>query len=150
MTRWRRFIAANDHPDHDTIATFRRRFLAEIEAQIAGLTTGFTGADLANLVNEAAIVPTRRKADAVTLDDFTAAIERIVAGLEKKSRVLGPAERRRVSHHEMGHAAEVSALRGDARDTRRKRRFFDPYARRDASGDAPAMGIVLKATNRRT
>jgi hypothetical protein len=56
--------------------------------QIAGLTTGFTGADLANLVNEAAIVATRRKADAVTLDDFTAAIERIVAGLEKKSRVL--------------------------------------------------------------
>ena len=58
--------------------------------QIAGLTTGFTGADLANLVNEAAIVATRRKADAVTLDDFTAAIERIVAGLEKKSRVLEP------------------------------------------------------------
>jgi cell division protease FtsH len=61
--------------------------------QIAGLTTGFTGADLANLVNEAAIVATRRKADAVTLDDFTAAIERIVAGLEKKSLLRRPPSR---------------------------------------------------------
>ena len=80
--------------------------------QIAGLTTGFTGADLANLVNEAAIVATRRKGDAVTLDDFTAAIERIVAGLEKKSRVLGPAERNRVAHHEMGHALVAATLPG--------------------------------------
>jgi cell division protease FtsH len=63
--------------------------------QVAGLTTGFTGADVANLVNEAAIVATRRGAEAVTLADFTAAIERIVAGLEKKSRVLGEEERRR-------------------------------------------------------
>jgi cell division protease FtsH len=52
--------------------------------QIAGLTPGFTGADLANLVNEAAIVATRRKGDAVTLDDFTVAIERIIAGLEAR------------------------------------------------------------------
>src|ERR1700724_3400493 len=80
--------------------------------QIAGLTTGFTGADLANLINEAAIVATRRKGDAVTLDDFTAAIERIVAGLEKKSRVLGPAERSRVAHHEMGHALVAATLSG--------------------------------------
>src|SRR5260370_986727 len=80
--------------------------------QIAGLTTGFTGADIANLVNEAAIVATRRKGDAVTLDDFTAAIERIVAGLEKKSRVLGPAERSRVAHHEMGHALVAATLPG--------------------------------------
>jgi cell division protease FtsH len=80
--------------------------------QIAGLTTGFTGADLANLVNEAAIVATRRKADAVTLDDFTAAIERIVAGLEKKSRVLGVAERSRVANHEMGHALVAATLPG--------------------------------------
>jgi cell division protease FtsH len=80
--------------------------------QIARLTPGFTGADLANLVNEAAIVATRRNADAVTLDDFTAAIERIVAGLEKKSRVLGPAERSRVAHHEMGHALVAATLPG--------------------------------------
>jgi len=80
--------------------------------QIAGLTPGFTGADLANLVNEAAIVATRRKGDAVALDDFTVAIERIVAGLEKKSRVLSPQERRRVAYHEMGHALVAAALPG--------------------------------------
>jgi cell division protease FtsH len=80
--------------------------------QIAGLTTGFTGADLANLVNEAAIVATRRSAEAVTLADFTAAIERIVAGLEKKSRVLGQEERRRVAYHEMGHALVAATLPG--------------------------------------
>ena len=80
--------------------------------QIAGLTPGFTGADLANLVNEAAIVATRRKGDAVTLDDFTVAIERIIAGLEKKSRVLIPEERRRVAYHEMGHALVAATLPG--------------------------------------
>ena len=80
--------------------------------QIAGLTTGFTGADLANLINEAAIVATRRKGAAVTLDDFTAAIERVVAGLEKKSRVLSPTERNRVAHHEMGHALVAATLPG--------------------------------------
>src|SRR5215468_10339113 len=80
--------------------------------QIAALTAGFTGADLANLVNEAAIVATRRSADAVTLADFTAAIERIVAGLEKKSRVLGEEERRRVAYHEMGHALVAATLPG--------------------------------------
>ena len=58
--------------------------------QVAGLTAGFTGADLANLVNEAAIMATRRDAEAVTLADFTAAIERIVAGLEKKKSRSGP------------------------------------------------------------
>jgi len=79
---------------------------------VAGLTTGFTGADIANLVNEAAIVATRRNASAVSLDDFTAAIERIVAGLEKKSRVLNDAERRRVAYHEMGHALVASSLPG--------------------------------------
>ena len=79
---------------------------------IAGLTTGFTGADIANLVNEAAIVATRRNADAVSLDDFTVAIERIVAGLEKKSRVLSDKERRRVAYHEMGHALVASTLPG--------------------------------------
>jgi len=79
---------------------------------IAGLTTGFTGADIANLVNEAAIVATRRNGVAVTLNDFTAAIERIVAGLEKKSRVLNAEERRRVAYHEMGHALVASSLPG--------------------------------------
>ena len=79
---------------------------------IAGMTTGFTGADIANLVNEAAIVATRRNAPAVGFADFTEAIERIVAGLEKKSRVLGEEERRRVAYHEMGHALVASGLPG--------------------------------------
>ncbi|NBB37038.1 ATP-dependent zinc metalloprotease FtsH [Pseudomonas kielensis] len=78
--------------------------------RIADITTGFTGADLANLVNEAAIVATRRGADAVSLDDFTAAVERIVAGVERKSSVLRPDERRVVAFHEMGHALAASSL----------------------------------------
>lgn len=81
-------------------------------AQVAALTTGFTGADLANMVNEAAIAATRRGATSVTLVDFTAAIERIVAGIEKKSRVLRPEERRRVAYHEMGHALVAASLPG--------------------------------------
>ena len=72
--------------------------------EVAAITAGFSGADLANLVNEAAIVATRRKADAVTLSDFTLAVERIVAGLEKRNRVLNPSERKAVAYHEMGHA----------------------------------------------
>ena len=80
--------------------------------KVAGLTTGFTGADLANLINEAAIAATRRKADEVCFDDFTVAIERIVAGIEKKSRVLSKEERRRVAYHEMGHALVAASLPG--------------------------------------
>ena len=79
---------------------------------IAALTTGFTGADIANLVNEAAIIATRREGETVTFDDFTRAIERIVAGLEKKSRVLSQEERRGVAYHEMGHALVASSLPG--------------------------------------
>jgi len=78
--------------------------------RIADITTGFTGADLANLVNEAAIVATRRGAEAVSLNDFTAAVERIVAGVERKSRVLHPDERQVVAYHEMGHALAASSL----------------------------------------
>jgi cell division protease FtsH len=79
---------------------------------VAALTPGFTGADLANLVNEAALVATRRGASSVTMDDFTNAIERIVAGLEKKNRLLNPREREVVAYHEMGHALVASALPG--------------------------------------
>ena len=79
---------------------------------VAALTPGFTGADLANLVNEAALRATRRGAASVALADFTMAIERIVAGLEKKSRLLGRREREIVAHHEMGHAIVASVLPG--------------------------------------
>jgi len=79
---------------------------------IARGTPGFSGADLANLVNEAALAATRRRSQAVELQDFTAAIERIVAGLEKKNRVLNPKERETVAYHEMGHALVALALPG--------------------------------------
>jgi cell division protease FtsH len=80
--------------------------------QVAALTTGFSGADLANLCNEAALAATRRGGGDVTLADFTLAIERIVAGLEKKNRVLNAREREVVAHHEMGHALVALALPG--------------------------------------
>jgi cell division protease FtsH len=80
--------------------------------QVAALTPGFTGADLANLVNEAALVATRRGAEQIAMEDFNAAIERIVAGLEKKNRLLNPRERQIVAHHELGHAFVAAALPG--------------------------------------
>jgi cell division protease FtsH len=80
--------------------------------QIAALTPGFTGADLANLVNEAALAATRRKAGMVERRDFDAAIERMVAGLEKRNRLLNPREREIVAFHEMGHAMSAAALTG--------------------------------------
>ena len=80
--------------------------------EVAALTPGFSGADLANLVNEATIVATRRQAAHVTLADFSAAIERIVAGLEKRKRLINPAERRTVAHHEIGHALVALSLPG--------------------------------------
>jgi len=80
--------------------------------RIAALTPGFSGADLANLVNEAALLATRRGRDAVALEDFTGAVERIVAGLEKKNRLLNAEERRIVAHHEMGHVLVAAALTG--------------------------------------
>jgi len=80
--------------------------------EVAALTTGFTGADLANLVNEAALLATRRNAERISMEDFNVAIERIVAGLEKKNRLLNPREREIVAHHEMGHALVAAALPG--------------------------------------
>jgi cell division protease FtsH len=80
--------------------------------EVAQLTPGFTGADLANLVNEAALVATRHGGEKVSMEDFNLAIERIVAGLEKKNRLLNPREREIVAHHEMGHALVAAALPG--------------------------------------
>ncbi len=78
--------------------------------EIAALTPGFTGADLANLINEATLLATRRSAPSVAMDDFNNAIERIVAGLEKRNRLLNPDERRVVAFHELGHALVALAL----------------------------------------
>jgi cell division protease FtsH len=72
--------------------------------QAARMTAGFSGADLENAMNEAALGAARRKAAAVTLNDFETAIERVIAGSEKKSRVMNPQERTTVAYHESGHA----------------------------------------------
>ncbi len=108
-----------DRPDRKGRAAILRVHIKRIQAaaevdleQLAGLTPGFTGADLANLVNEAAITATRRGAEQVSMDDFTRAVERIVAGAERKGRLLQPHEREVVAWHEMGHALAASALPG--------------------------------------
>jgi len=76
----------------------------------ARMTPGFSGADLANIVNEAALLAARRNADAVTLADFEAAIVRVVAGLEKRQRVMNEQERQAVACHEAGHALVASLV----------------------------------------
>ena len=81
-----------------------------VAADIAALTPGFTGADLANLVNEAAMLATRRSAAQVSMEDFSAAIERIIAGPEKRNRLLNVIERKTVAYHEMGHALVAMSL----------------------------------------
>jgi cell division protease FtsH len=78
---------------------------ADVELQvIAARTPGFTGADLANVVNEAALLAARREKDAVTMAELDEAIDRVIAGLERKSRVISEKEREIVAFHEMGHA----------------------------------------------
>jgi len=77
---------------------------------IAARTPGFAGADLANIVNEAALLAARKGKDAVEMADLEEAIDRVVAGLERKSRVLSETERDIVAHHEMGHALVASSL----------------------------------------
>lgn len=107
-----------DRPDRTGRAAILRVHLRKVKAagldvdQIAALTPGFTGAELANLVNEAAIQATRRGAEAVTMDDVTRAIERIIAGLERKGHLLNPRERETVAWHEMGHALAAASLPG--------------------------------------
>ena len=106
-----------DRPDKNGRVAILRVHLAKVKiaadvdpSQIAALTPGFTGADLANLVNEAAMLATRRRAQSVSIEDFTSAIERVIAGPEKRKRLLNAGERRIVAHHEMGHAIVAMAL----------------------------------------
>jgi cell division protease FtsH len=121
LTRAGRFDRqiALDRPDRQARVAILKVHIKRIKAapgidldRIAGITPGFSGADLANLVNEAALAATRRNADTVTMDDFTRAVERLVAGIEKRSRILSPKERKVVAYHEMGHALVASALPG--------------------------------------
>ena len=121
LTRAGRFDRqiALDRPDKSARMSILRVHIKKIKAaanvaleQIAAITPGFSGADLANLVNEAALVATRRGGEEVVMDDFTRAVERLVAGIEKRSRILSPKDRRVVAYHEMGHALVASALPG--------------------------------------
>jgi cell division protease FtsH len=80
--------------------------------QIAAKTPGFVGADLANIVNEAALLAARQGKDAVEMSDFDEAIERVVAGLQKKSRVMNPREKKTVAYHESGHAIVAELIPG--------------------------------------
>ena len=121
LTRAGRFDRqiALDRPDKNARMSILRVHIKKIKAaanvaleQIAAITPGFSGADLANLVNEAALVATRRGGEEVVMDDFTRAVERLVAGIEKRSRILSPKDRRVVAYHEMGHALVASALPG--------------------------------------
>jgi len=79
---------------------------------IASMTAGFVGADLANIINEAALLGVRQNRDKVGIAELQEAVERVVAGLEKKNRVLSPDEKKRVAYHELGHALVASALPG--------------------------------------
>jgi cell division protease FtsH len=82
---------------------------------IATRTPGFAGADLANLVNEAALLAARNQRLTVAQEDFAEAIERVVAGLEKKSRVLNETEKKIVAYHEVGHALVGALMPGSGR-----------------------------------
>jgi cell division protease FtsH len=84
-------------------------------AAIATTTAGFTGADLANLINEAALMAARKNRQAVLMADFDEAMERVIAGLEKRSRVLSPMERKTVAYHEVGHALVGALMPGGGR-----------------------------------
>ncbi|GAB4135793.1 MAG: ATP-dependent zinc metalloprotease FtsH [Thermogutta sp.] len=79
-------------------------------SEIAAITPGFVGADLANLVNEAALLAARKDRDSVTMEEFTEAVERVTAGLEKRRRLMNEDEKRRVAYHESGHALVAFSL----------------------------------------
>merc|ERR1712168_1145880 len=76
----------------------------DLARKLASLTPGFSGADIANVANEAALIAARDAGETIVLKNFEAAIERVVAGLEKKTQVLGPEEKKTVAYHEAGHA----------------------------------------------
>jgi cell division protease FtsH len=92
---------------HSRRITLAHDFAVERAARI---TPGFSGADLANVINEAALLSARRNADAVTFHDFEAAMERVIGGLEQRGRLLNATERRTVAIHECGHALVASLV----------------------------------------
>jgi cell division protease FtsH len=89
------------------------KFGPDVDLEVlANMTPGMVGADLANLVNEAALLAVRRGKKEVGLPEFEEAVERIIAGLEKKNRLINPKERETVAYHEMGHAMVALSLPG--------------------------------------
>ena len=108
-----------DRPDKKGREEILKVHLKKIKAgtdlnveQLANMTPGMVGADLANLVNEAALLAVRRNKKKVEMAEFEEAVERIVAGLEKKNRLINPAERKIVAYHELGHAIVALSLPG--------------------------------------
>jgi cell division protease FtsH len=108
-----------DRPDKKGRVEILRVHLKAITANkdvdletIAGMTPGFVGADLANLVNEATLLAVRHNKDQVGMAEFEEAVERIIAGLEKKNRLINEKERQIVSYHEVGHALVALLLPG--------------------------------------
>src|SRR5262245_16394328 len=85
--------------------------VADLEV-IAAMIPGFAGADLANIINEAVLLAVRRGKEQVGLAELQEAVERVIAGLEKKNRVLSPKEKERVAHHEIGHALVALVVPG--------------------------------------
>ncbi len=81
-------------------------------AEIAGMTSGMSGADLANLVNEAALLAVRHGKSEVSMAEIQEAVERVIAGLEKKNRLINPEEKKIVAYHEIGHALVAMSLPG--------------------------------------
>jgi cell division protease FtsH len=108
-----------DRPDKTGRAEILKVHLKNIKTapdldveKLAGMTPGMVGADLANLVNEAALLAVRRDKKEVGISEFEEAVERIMAGLEKKNRLINPEERKVVAFHEMGHALAALSLPG--------------------------------------
>lgn len=108
-----------DRPDKKGREAILRLHLKKIQVDqtvdvetIAGMTPGMAGADLANIVNEAALLAVRHKKEKVGMAEFEEAVERVVAGLEKKNRLMNAEERKIVAYHEMGHAVVARALPG--------------------------------------
>jgi cell division protease FtsH len=108
-----------DRPDKVARTSILKLHLEKVKAAddvtpeaISDLTPGMTGADLANVINEAALLATRRSATAVTMSDVNEAVERIVAGLARRTRILNPQERETVAYHELGHALVALSLPG--------------------------------------
>ncbi len=108
-----------DRPDRKGREAILRVHLKKIRydetvdvATIANMTPGMVGADLANIVNEAALLAVRRGKEAAGMAEFQEAVERVIAGLEKKNRVINPHEKRIVAYHELGHAIVAMSLPG--------------------------------------